>query len=280
MSTATLNAGQHPPEQAELVPQYFDTDLIVTPHDNPAHPPSMLADLYASIRENGQRLPGYVCPSPDLPPNKRLCIEGNGRLAVARQLGRPFWAFDLGRPVSEEERIKLTFSLNLMRRAMRRDEIAERGARFMELIGCSQGDAARLLNVSQATLSRAFGERRIPPDLKPRADRLGLAIRSLVAAAPEALMAKVIDFAETPGQDGKQPTRDEVVLFIQRLKKGGKPNGRKAKPITLTMNGRAVTFAVGEKDTSFTVADDLKAIATRLGKLEAVPPDGWPFLFH
>ena len=106
MSIATLNAVERPSEQADLVPIYFDADLVVTPDDNPVYTPAMLADLLESVREHGQLVPGWVCPSPDLPPNKRLCVEGNRRVAVARQLGLPFWAFDLGRPVLEQERIR------------------------------------------------------------------------------------------------------------------------------------------------------------------------------
>ena len=137
-----------------------------------------------------------------------------------------------------------------------------------------------MLNVSGPTLSRAFGERRIPPELKARADRLGLSIRSLVAAVPVPLMARAIEFAETPGRDGKKPTRDEVSLFIRQLKKNGKPKGHKAKAVTLRMNGRTVTLSVGDKDSVCTVAEDLKAIASKLGKHDTVPPDGWPFLFQ
>ncbi len=280
MSIATLNAVERPPEQADLVPIYFDTNLVETPDDNPVDSPAMLADLLESVREHGQLMPGWVCPSPDLPPDKWLCIEGNRRLAVARQLGLSFWAFDLGRPVPEVERIKLTFQHNHSRRVMSREEIAEKAARFIELTGCSHGEAALHLKVSHPTLSRAFGERRIPPELKPRADRLGLSIRSLVAAVPVPLMVKAIEFAETPGRDGKKPTRDEISLFIRQLKKNGKPKGHRAKAVTLRMNGRTVTLAVGDKDSVYTVAEDLKAIATKLGKNDTVPPDGWPFLFQ
>ncbi len=280
MSIASLNVVERPPEQAELVPIYFDTNLVVTPDDNQVYTPVMLVDLLESEREHGQLVPGWVCPPPDLPPNKRLCIEGNRRLAVARQLGLPFWAFDLGRPVPEVERIKLTFQHNHSRRVMSRDEIAEKAARFIELTGCTHGEAALHLNVSHPTLSRAFGERRIPPELKPRADLLGLSIRSLVAAVPVPLMVKAIEFAETPGRDGKKPTRDEVSLFIRRLKKNGKPEGHRAKAVTLRMNGRTVTLSVGDKDSVCTVAEDLKALASKLGKHDAVPPDGWPFLFQ
>ncbi len=269
-----------PPEGAELVPVYFDTERIVTPADNPAYTPAMLADLVDSVRQHGQLVPGWVCPSPDLPEDQRLCLEGNRRLSVARLLGIPFWAFDLGRFVPEEERIRLLFAHNGMRRQMSREEIAERAARFIELTGCTSAEAAKLLGCSGPTLSRAFGERRIPPELKARSDLLGLSIRSLIAAAPAALMPQVVDFALTPAADGRKPTRNQVSLFIQQLKRNGKSKDRKPKVIPLRMNGRTVTLSVDGRDTAASVAEDLKAIVARLGKHADVPPDGWSFLFQ
>jgi ParB-like chromosome segregation protein Spo0J len=280
MSVGTLQASSLPPVRAELVPLYFDSDLIVTPDDNPAPTQAMLDSLLASIREHGQLVPGWVCPSPDLPQNKRLCLEGNHRLAVARLLGNPFWAFDLQKFVPEEERIRLTFQHNHSRRVMSRDETAEKASRFIELTGCTNAEAARLLNVSPPTLSRAFGERRIPPELKPLADQLGLAVRSLIAALPPLLMRQALDFALAAGPDGKRPTRDAVAGFSRQLKKTGRPKARKSKAITLRVSGRAVTLAVGERDTASTVAEDLKAIVAKLGRHAEVPPDGWPFLFQ
>jgi hypothetical protein len=280
MSLASLEKLQGLSAAAELVPLYFDTDLVVTPEDNPVYPPASLADLLESIREHSQLVPGFVCPSPDLPPDKRLCIEGNRRLAVRRQLGQPFWAFDLGRPVPEAERIKLTFQHNHSRRVMSRDEIAEKAARFIELTGCSQGEAALHLKVSHPTLSRAFGERRIPPELRPRADRLGLSVRSLVAAVPVALMEQAIAHAESPGPDGRKPTRDQLAAFIGQLKKGGPPKANRPKLITLRLGGRTVTLAVSERDTVADVTKDLNAIVARLAKHADVPPGGWPFLFQ
>jgi ParB-like nuclease domain len=282
MTVATLKAVPPPPGGAELVPRYLDPELIVTPDDNPAHSPARIADLAASIRELGQLVPGWVAPSPDLPSQEhRLCLEGNGRLAAVRLLGQRFWAFDLGRFVPEEERIRLMFHHHATRRKMSREETAERAARYIEITGCPAAEAAKVLGCSAPTLSRAFGEKRIPPELKPRTEMLGLAVRSLVAASPLELMPQVVDFALTPKADGKKPTRDQVALFIQQLKKqSGKPRDRKTKAITLRLNGRAVTLAVGERDSASTVAEDLKAIVARLGRHADVPPDGWPFLFQ
>jgi hypothetical protein len=280
VSVTTLKAVNTTADQPAMVPKYFDTNLIVSPEDNPTYAPAMLADLVPSVQKHGQLVPGWVCPSPELPEDKRVCLEGNRRLAVDRLLGLPFWAFDLGRFVPEEERIELMFHHHQSRRVMSRDEIAQRAARYIEITHCTAAEAAKLLNVSGPTLSRAFGERRIPPELKARADLLGLSIRSLVAAVEVRLMNQVIEFAETLGSDGKKPTRDRVSLFIRQLKKAGRPKVRKARAITLRLNGRAVTLAVGDRDSAATVAEDLKAIVARLGKHADVPPDGWPFLFQ
>jgi ParB-like nuclease domain len=268
-----------PPGQAELVPSYFATELIVTPDDNPPFDPDIVASLVASFREHGQLVPAWVCPSPDHLDSVRLCIEGNHRLEACRNLNLPLWAFDLGRPVPEEERIRLLFTHNHSRRVMSREETAQKAARYIELVGCTASDAARYLNISGATLSRAFGEKRIPLELRDRADLLGLSIRSLVAAAPPGSMRKVLEFALTPGADGKKPTRDQVSLFIRQLKQSGKLASQKARSIPLRIGGRTVTLTVGEKDSALTVAEDLKAIVAKLGKHADVPPDGWPFLF-
>ena len=272
-----------PPEGAEPALVFIDPGLVVTPEGNPAYTPADLADLEDSFRQHDQLVPGFICPSPELRPEQRLCLEGNRRLAVARRLGRKFWAFDLGRSVPEEERIRLLFHHNGIRRRMSREEIAERAARWLEITGATQAEAAKVLGCSGPTLSRAFGEKRIPSELKARAELLGLSIRSLVAAAPAELMPQAVEFALTPRDDGRKPSRDQVAGFIQQLKKqaSGQTRGRKARTVTLRMNGRAVTLAVDERrDSAASVAEDLKAIVARLGKHADVPPDGWPFLFQ
>jgi hypothetical protein len=280
MTVAASKDIDPPTERAEPVAKYFDADRIVTPEDNPVYSAAMLSDLLASMPEHGQLVPGWVCPSPELAEHQRLCLEGNRRLAVCRLIGLPFWAFDLGRFVPEDERIKLVFHHHQSRRVMGRDEIAERAARYMEITRCTAAEAAKHLNISGAALSRAFGEQRIPPELKGRAEQLGPTIRTLLAASPAESMAQVLEYAETAGPGGRKPTRDQVSLFIRGLKKTGKPKSRRPKTLTLRQSGREVTLSVTDKESAGAVAEDLKAIAAKLGKLADVPPDAWPFLFQ
>ena len=78
-----------PPEGAELVPVYFDTELIVTPDGQSGLYPGD-AGRSAGVQRPRARparaglgLP--VARSAD--EDQRLCLEGNRRLAVARRLG-------------------------------------------------------------------------------------------------------------------------------------------------------------------------------------------------
>ena len=164
---------------------------------------------------------------------------------------------------------------HICRRVMGREEIVQRAARFMEITNCTLAQAAKPLNLSVPMLSKLIGERRILPELKERTDRLALSVRFLISAVPPERMQKVVAFAEQPGT-----TRDQVATFIRDLKAEDKPSGRPPRQITLTLGGRKVTLSVGDKDTAYTVAEDLKAIAAKLGKHAEVAPEGWPFLFQ
>jgi hypothetical protein len=274
MTQALLNPPGAATEAVELVPQYFDPALIVTPDDNPVYSPQQLADLLESMRDFQQLVPGWVAPAPHLRHDQRLCLEGNRRLSVCRLLGLPFWAFDQGRFVPEEERIRLTFQHNLSRRVMGREEIVQRAARFMELTDCTLAQAAKPLNLSVPMLSKLIGERRILPELRERTDRLALSVRFLISAVPPARMAEVVAYAEQPGT-----TRDQVAAFIRRLKADDKPGVRPPRPLTLRIGHRTLTLSVSDTDTAHTVAEDLKAVIGKLGKHADVPPEGWPFLF-
>ena len=174
----------------------------------------------------------------------------------------------------EEERIRLTFQHNISRRVMSREEIVQRAARFMEITNCTLAQAAKPLNLSVPMLSKLIGERRILPELRERTDRLALSVRFLISAVPPERMQKVVEFAEQPGT-----TRDQVAAFIRELKAEDKPAGRPPRQITLTLNGRKVSLSISDRDTAETVAEDLKALAGKLGKHTDVAPDGWPFLF-
>lgn len=267
------------PALADLKPAYFDPDCIVCPPDNAEEISAVVEALDASWEKFGQLMPAFVCTMPELLPHQRWLLDGRHRLAVARRRREKLWAFDLGRPMSEIERIEFICHNHLCRRVMSREEIAERAAQYMDLRKCTAGEAARFLNISGSTLSRIFGFRRIPPELQVKTELLVESVRGVIAATPSAHMARVVEFATTPGPDGKLPTRDAVAAFVKSLKAGDKP-AAKVKSVALHCGNRVVTIQVTATDNTATVSKDLQAIVARLGKHAEVPPNGWPFLFQ
>ncbi|WP_076351820.1 ParB N-terminal domain-containing protein [Paludisphaera borealis] len=267
-------------EKAELVPEMFETRRLVLSPDNPLPSPARLAQLEPEIQKHGQRVPGFVFPSPELDEEQRVVLEGAHRMLICQRLGRPFWAFDLGRYVPEEEQIELTFQHNHLRRVMSLDEIVQRAARYIELTRCTAGEAAKSLGISPAKLSRAFGDKRIPAHLRERAEQLGISIRSLIAAAPIDHMTQAVEYAESLGPDGKRRTRDQVAEFIRHLKKGGRNGGKSKKVVSLPFNGRVISVTVAENDTVATVTKDVQALLARLGEHAKVRPDGWAYILQ
>jgi ParB-like chromosome segregation protein Spo0J len=280
MTVDTLPPANKPSERTKPLAVNFDTKLIVVPPGYPEPKRAVMDALLPSIRVHGQMVPGFVGRSSSLPDNQRVLIEGIHRFEADKILGLPFYAFDLDREYSHAERITLTMQLNHVRRIMSREEIASLASIFMEETGCTAAQASGRLLVSPATLSRAFGDARIPEEWKQAAGQLAPTIRSLIAAVPPSLMGRAVDFALTE-VDGKRPTRDAVGLFIRQLRKDGQGKVGKAKVIALRINGRLVTVKLAEGDAAASVVKDLQAIATRLSSKELanVSPDGWPFLF-
>ena len=46
-------------------------------------------------------------------------------------------------------------------------------------------------------------------------------------------MTEAIGFAETPGPDGKPPTRDQVAVYLRQLKTGGKSRASRVRASTI-----------------------------------------------
>jgi hypothetical protein len=137
------------------------------------------------------------------------------------------------------------------------------------------------LSLTTPTLSRITSVKRIPPHERTRAESVCPSVCWVIAPlpTPEAI-SQALDFATEPGPDGRKPSRDEVAAFCARLKNGDKPNAGKAKTVTRKLNGRSVTLTLGDKDTAYSVSEDLKALAKQLSMHTNVEPRGWPFLFQ
>jgi ParB/RepB/Spo0J family partition protein len=254
----------------------FETSLCLPSEDNR---PAARPDLIEGIRVNRQLVPGLVCPHLEFA-DKYLILDGVGRWYACDRLGIPFRAILLPAPVPATEQILLRFQHNVIRRNMTMDEIADDVARYMALRQCTQEEAARELTLSSATISRAMtAKRRIPAEFKPMADGVRPSIAALIATlpTPEA-MRKAFDHATTPGRNGKLPTREQVAVYIEPLKKK-KPQQSGVRILKGAVEGRKVEFGVLPDESTDSLIKFLQALATKLTKYRDLPPESLGFLF-
>jgi ParB/RepB/Spo0J family partition protein len=259
--------------------EFDPADCLPADDNRPAADRPGIDHLAQSIRDNGQLVPGLVCPHPEHA-GKKLILDGVGRWHCCGLLARKYRALLLPGPVSEPERIKLRLLTNAIRRNMAPQEIADEAARYMKLTGCTQGEAAQQLNLSPASLSRFMTRsRRLPPELKDKADQVCPSVASLIAALPTpAAMQEALDFAAAPGPDGRLPTRDQVTRFAERYRPK-RPRGPKGKSLKGRIDGRRVELSILPGESTDGLVEFLKALAATLAKHKHIPPDSLGFLF-
>ena len=254
----------------------FDTDSCLPPEDNrPAERPGLAEAIFAHT----QLVPGLLCPHPELP-GKYQILDGVGRWFACRKLGIPFKAMLLPAPVPEAERIKLRLQHNTFRRNMTQDEIGDDADQYMKLTQCTQEEAARELMLSSATISRRLAiKRRIPPELKAMAELVRPSIAAMIAALPDVeAMRKAFEYASTPGRNGKLPTRDQMTPYLEQFKKK-KHREDKGKTLRGTVEGRKVELGLRPGESTESVIEFLRSLATKFGKYRELPPDSLGFLF-
>jgi ParB/RepB/Spo0J family partition protein len=255
----------------------FEITTCLPPDDNrPAERPG-INHLIEGIRANGQLVPGLLCPHPESS-GKYLILDGVGRWFACGRLAMPFRAMLLPTAVSEAERIKLRLQHNVIRRNMTQDEIADDAARFMTLMHCTQEEAAHELTLSSATVSRALAvKRRIPAELKPMAEAVRPSVASMIAALPTVeAMRRAFEHASTPGKTGKLPTRDQMHVYVEQFKKQREARVRSLRG---TVDGRKVELGLLPGESTESVVEFLRLLATKLGKYRDLSPDNLGFLF-
>jgi ParB/RepB/Spo0J family partition protein len=255
----------------------FDPAQCLAPDDNrPAERPN----LAEGIRANGQLVPGLLCPHPDVA-DRYLILDGVGRWFACGRLGIMFRAMLLPEAVPEAERIRLRLQHNVIRRNMTPDEIADDATRYIRITNCSQEAAAKQLTLSPATLSRAMSvHRRIPLELKAKAEAVRPSIAAMIAALPTIeAMRTGLDYATSPGKDGRLPTRDQVGFYVDQFKVR-KPRGTKAKTLKGMVEGRKVELGLLPDESTESVIRFLQSLAAKIGKYRDLPPDNLGFLFN
>ncbi|WP_435019102.1 hypothetical protein TA3x_001099 [Tundrisphaera sp. TA3] len=162
---------------------------------------------------------------------RRTVYDGNGRGYAAISAGnvKELVGIELDRQLSELELIDFGATHNGVRRTMTPEDWGAKAERLMELTGCTQEEAAFRLHISAASISRALTSLLLPEKHKQKGKLLANSTRALIAALRSSTVQdKVMEFATTPGADGKFPTRDAVTALIKRLNAEGKV-GRKAR---------------------------------------------------
>lgn len=231
--------------------------------------------LMESIRQHGQRVPVFLAPHPEQA-GKSLIVDGNGRVFCLAALGRPVQAIMLDKPVSGAELIELEFALNAVRRTMSLEEIGAKAERYIELTGATQKEAGRRLKCSDATISRAFAlMHRIPAELRDDANRLGPYFVSAIAPLRSGdAMKQAIDYASTPGADGKRPNRDQFKQFVGSLR-GKKPaKAKRTKRLRLLADERRFEVELKAGDSPDSLIEAFNAAAAMLRGYRKLSLDG------
>ena len=234
--------------------------------DDPALRPD-IDFLMESIREFGQKVPELLARSPEHNGKyKYKTIDGGGRRYCLYQLNWKMSAIILDRLVSESELIELEFAHNAIRRSMSLAEIAVKAERHIELNGCTQKETASRLKCSDTTISRALTvTRRIPPEYRADAYRLGPFFVSLISPLPTpGAMGQAIAFASTPRADGKKPSRQQVTQFVDGLKGRKRPKAAKVKRLKLRVEDRRFEVELKPGDSAGTLIEAFKAAVGRL----------------
>jgi ParB/RepB/Spo0J family partition protein len=267
---------QRMPETPVL--EFDPADCIPSDDNRPADDRPGIKKIVESILIMTQLVPGLVCPHPELA-GKYLILDGVGRWYACQKLGLMFKAMLMATAISEPERIKLRLQHNVIRRNMTPDEIADDAKRYIGLTNCTQEMAAKELSLTPSTLSRALTvNRRIPPNLKAMAELVRPSIVAMIASLPKVeAMQQSLEYATTPGKDGRLPTRDQVACFIEQFKK---TRGTKPKTLKGVVEGRKVELSLLPDESTESVIKFLKALTDRIGKYRELPPDSLGFLFN
>jgi ParB/RepB/Spo0J family partition protein len=232
--------------------------------------------LFASLKQDGQKVPMLVAPDPEQPGKYRI-VDGHGRAYCLGRLGRMISAIVLPTLPDEVERIVVEFATNLIRRSMSLEVVGLKACRFIELTDATQREAAERLNCSDSTISRALKSvRRIPPDMRADVNRLGPSLTGIIASLPgEAAMREALLFASGPGAEGRSPTRDQFVRWADAKWGKKKPKAKRAKRLRFRVDDRRFEIELRPGDSAETLIEACKSAVTRLTKhkelrLEAV----------
>lgn len=255
----------------------LDPARVHTPEGNRQYGKLDVESLLASIAAQGQLEHGLVFNHPSAA-GYYLCADGNRRLECCRLLGLKFKAVLLHGEPTRARVLQYRIVTAETRENLHPFDLCADIEELMKLEGCATGrEMAERLQLSEATISRVTGTRRIPELLRERARLLPPTSLYIVSALPDAeQMEKAIAFTldTTP-----RPTRDQLQRYVAELK-GSKPaRGKKPKALKGRVDGRRLEVGLSPSDTTESLIEFFKGMAAKLAKYRDIPPEGLEFLF-
>lgn len=239
---------------SELIPTVEEAEIASRPG---------IDELRRSMRaRRGNHLPILVTPKLPEREGKREVLDGSSRfwVAVWERLDG-LWAVEIPPGLDEIERIVYAFGCNKFRRNVGDDEVVRHADLIIDSTGCTQREAAEKLGIDPSKLSRAYTNTGVPERHREAFRTLCGSVRTILARIREnALQDKAVAFATTPKPDGKLPSREEVLLFLERERAEKKP-GRKASHLNGKFQGRVYRFAKARDEPSAVTAKWLRSLA-------------------
>lgn len=241
----------------------FDPHDCLTPLENRIHTLEMLKDLIASIRVNGQQVPGAVMDHPT-ERGKYLVVMGNGRKEACKFLGIKFKAILLERVLTLAEQVKLRLTENVIRRGMTPLEIGSDILLYIRETGCTQAQAGEKLGLSQGAVSRYLTVRNLPEDLRQLVADGKLEFSSSYAVATLPTLELKREAAKRIVEGGLK--KEQAIALVDAMKGRKAPKQTKKKRVTLS-------FDLTDSAPASALIEQLKAVIARLQKLGDVPPE-------
>lgn len=247
--------------------QEFDPAECVSPEDNRPVNDDELGELLESLRQDGQIVSGIVSVHPTLP-GKKLVVAGNRRKRCCELLDIPFRAAFIDRVLTRVEIIRIRVGENVHRKNPSPFQLCQDVSEYMEERKLATWmEVSRELSLSPATICRITSVKRIPAELRPKAESVCPSVCWLIASLrSNDAMHRALAYAATVGPDGKLPTRDQVARFVQQLKGKKPPPPPKLKPIVMVIDGRRFEVDRLVDDSVETLVEAFKSAAAELRK--------------
>lgn len=229
--------------------------LKLTSEDDPRKRPTFAGVRQSVAAEGGNLVPIFITKNAEvIDGNTRVCALIDEGIAEAVCMVFPEdW--------TEEQVLRASISIDGVRRKLPITELGAKAQRLIDLKGYTQAHAADETGISPSHLSRALASLTLPEKHQEAAAKLKGSVRAKIAAIKDsALMDAAMEFATTPGPDGKLPTREALEYWLKR-RTGETKRGRKPRNLKGKFQGRSYYIERREGEPVVKLAEWLKSFA-------------------